>query len=253
MVQNAMPRFDFNGFVEGKLCMSYKNLFSSEAPLLKGKNLCQFLDQMDQEEYQIITQENIALMAEQETHRIETENTQFYWRIGKYALIGLGIVTFLGSLYYRWKTQSERTKWDSVAQFRRENSQLSPDEYKTRRDQLFDTSDGGSNQILYSNREEDLRYASAYLAAPGLGCALGESLAGAGYGSKDTQFYKERELRILDKIRRIELRTKATQDEAELIQLGQAQDHFNRFKPINPDNVIHHEHQTNHVHTHYRY
>ncbi len=289
-----VQRFDFSTFVEGKLCMSHKNLFACETPLLKEKNLCEFLINLDQEEYQIATQENKdlieeknaeqivkqqLLLAEQETlvnKQKESENAQFYWRIAKYAMFGLGALAFVGSLFYVWKTRAEIAKWDAwskaVIEYnkRPENHQIARDwldrvpggkeryeKYQAELKQKFGAHDGGITKARYEDRSRTFGGASVALGLAGGGCALVEQLVALPssdiaeineeFGPKDYQISKNRELRILDKIRRIELRMKAIHDETEQIQLGQAFDYFTRFKPLNPDNIVHHQHHHDHL------
>jgi gas vesicle protein len=56
----ALPvaSFNFQGFIEADKLFSYKNLFASQSSALKDKDLCQFLSQMDQTEYDLIVLEN---------------------------------------------------------------------------------------------------------------------------------------------------------------------------------------------------
>ncbi len=54
----AIPALNFTGFVEKKGLFSYRELFASEASLLKGKPLCQYLTDMDLQEYEAVKLEN---------------------------------------------------------------------------------------------------------------------------------------------------------------------------------------------------
>lgn len=74
MAISSIQRLDFTGFVENKLCMSYKNLFACEAPLLKGKNLCEFLINLDQEEYQFVAQENKNLIEKKMLSKLQSNS-----------------------------------------------------------------------------------------------------------------------------------------------------------------------------------
>ncbi len=59
----AVRALNFNGFVEKNSLFSYRELFASESTLLKGKPLCQYLTEMDQQEYEIVKLENAEFNA----------------------------------------------------------------------------------------------------------------------------------------------------------------------------------------------
>ena len=57
----AAQVLNFTGFIERNDLISYKNLFISQAPELTGKPLCEYLTNLDQAEYRLVSAENQEL------------------------------------------------------------------------------------------------------------------------------------------------------------------------------------------------
>ncbi|MBI3211859.1 MAG: hypothetical protein HYZ47_04150 [Simkania negevensis] len=69
-----------NGFFEKSNLLPFRVLMARECPLLQGKNLCEFLVQMDQGEYRALQAENITII---------TFKNSYPYRVKKWGTVGL--------------------------------------------------------------------------------------------------------------------------------------------------------------------
>jgi hypothetical protein len=187
-----VPNFNFKGFYEHQHLVPYKALFASECSTLRGQNLCNFLAQMDQSEYQVIQAENIEFK--------NFEHTTRYLRLGT-LISGLwSVISFIGFFYY-WKKYDE--SWNVM------RGCIDPE---------------ANPEVKSYNRKFTTFFISS-ITSPWFvmlfGCARNDALK-----EKCSEVYQSRVLRLEGKIRRIANELIRSQDQGEVEQLHSAQDFF---------------------------
>lgn len=254
---------NFNGFVEGRHSMSFRSLIANETPLLKEADLCEFLVQMDQREYEVLTQENLQLKAEQEkiNHNYQSGNRLFgiFTNIIAGSSLGIGIICLLVKIYYLFKKeniyQDIKNREKLAAEFDRQHN-FDPWKYKSgfydereqykslvkERAEKFgvhpDYRDPTWNKVVeYRDKAgywSDLSLVPFFFAAlmkiGHLGLYInGQFTPKASEYKVDKEICRNRQMRILSKIRILEGRIRVIDNAQEIEQLNRAKDYFQTF------------------------
>jgi hypothetical protein len=85
--------FNFTGFIGRNDLISYKYLFVSQSSALKDKPLCEFLTNLDQAEYRLVSAENQELVAAEDQQPIEDDSGSWDKRV---IAVHLSAVAYLG-------------------------------------------------------------------------------------------------------------------------------------------------------------